>query len=303
MIQPNWKNQMNVALTTMPDESWIDALELRQIDTSLGVVAVHIGGNQDGPAMVFWPSLMMTGTMWRFQYEHYAAGYRIVLIDSPGIGKSEALREHIGMRECSNCLVEILDALKIEKCIFVGNSWGAMLAGVFPAWHPERLVASIVVNGTASLPTMPETVKMTALAFLARMNAVVPSWWIPLAQAAFAGDTAEAEKPEFMNYINVVLAEDPKSIGFAMEGILLARKDQHALLRTIRNVPVLVVAGEEDRQFHVHTVRKMADAIEGSTFVVLPGTAHLASRESPDLVNAAMDKFLAGLAQPNPIAA
>ncbi|MFE4814883.1 alpha/beta fold hydrolase [Streptomyces sp. NPDC056704] len=66
-------------------------------------------------------------------------------------------------------------------------------------------------------------------------------------------------------------------------------------LNTIRNVPVLILAGEEDSQFPVHVVRKMADAIEGSTFRVLQHTAHLAARENPEGVNAEIDAFLAAL--------
>ncbi|MET8030130.1 alpha/beta fold hydrolase [Streptomyces avermitilis] len=60
---------------------------------------------------------------------------------------------------------------------------------------------------------------------------------------------------------------------------------------TIQNVPVLIIAGEEDSQFPVHVVRKMADAIEGSTFRVLQHTA----RENPEGVNAEIDAFLAAL--------
>ncbi|WP_257585846.1 MULTISPECIES: alpha/beta fold hydrolase [unclassified Streptomyces] len=36
----------------------------------------------------------------------------------------------------------------------------------------------------------------------------------------------------------------------------------------------------------------MADAIEGSTFRVLPHTGHLAARENPEEVNATIDAFL-----------
>ncbi|MFJ8510136.1 alpha/beta fold hydrolase [Streptomyces avermitilis] len=64
---------------------------------------------------------------------------------------------------------------------------------------------------------------------------------------------------------------------------------------TIQSVPVLVIAGEEDSQVPVHVVRKMADAIEGSTFRVLQHTAHLAARENPEGVNAEIDAFLAAL--------
>jgi 3-oxoadipate enol-lactonase len=68
--------------------------------------------------------------------------------------------------------------------------------------------------------------------------------------------------------------------------------DRHDLLRTIKNLPVLVIAGEEDRQFAVYISRKLANAIAGSTFVVLPETAHLAARERPELVNPVIEKFL-----------
>jgi pimeloyl-ACP methyl ester carboxylesterase len=60
------------------------------------------------------------------------------------------------------------------------------------------------------------------------------------------------------------------------------------------DIRVLVLAGEEDRQFAVHICRKMADATKGSGFVVLPHTAPLASSENPALVNAEIDKFLNG---------
>ena len=81
----------------------------------------------------------------------------------------------------------------IDKCIFGGNSWGAMLAAVLPAWNPERLIASMSINGTASLPTMLETVQMSAISGLLYLNATMPQWWANLAKGAFAGDTVRRQ--------------------------------------------------------------------------------------------------------------
>ena len=128
----------------------VGSTEMR-IPTALGYINVRMGGKEGAPVMVFWPSLMMTVTMWSYQYEYYTPKYRVVLIESPGIGKSEALRKLISLEDCSNILVEILDALKIEKCFFLGNSWGAMLAAVLPAWHPERLYGTGRGSSTARL--------------------------------------------------------------------------------------------------------------------------------------------------------
>lgn len=55
---------------------------------------------------------------------------------------------------------------------------------------------------------------------------------------------------------------------------------------------MLVLAGEEDRELSVDTVRRMAEAIPGSRFVVLPKTAHLSVLESPHQVNAQIDAFI-----------
>lgn len=293
---------MSTSSTTPPvlardaaTETWTVSSTEQLIPTVLGRLNVRVGGKTDDPVMVCWPSLLMNHSMWRFQYEHYAATHRVVLIDAPGIGKSEALRKVISLEECAECLVALLDALDVRKCLFVGNSWGALLGSVFAAWHPERLTGAVLANGTAAPPTLAEKFQMTLLTTALGLNRTAPRWLASAARSSFAGKTAEAAKPEFMDYLSCVLGEDPKSMAYAMKGILLGRKDRYALLRTIKDVPVLVIAGAEDRQFPVATVQRLADAIPGSRFAVLPGTAHLAPRESLELVNAEIDAFIAEL--------
>ncbi|MEU2081266.1 alpha/beta hydrolase [Streptomyces albus] len=218
------------------------------------------------------------------------------VIDSPGHGGSDALRKLIDLKDCADALVEILDALDIDKCVLVGNSWGGMLAGVFPAYHPRRTAAAIGINCTASLPTTFESIWASALATFLSLHAKMPPLAAKAARAAFAGPTAEATNPEFVEFTtSFVPRDDPKSVAWALGSILIGRKDEHRRLNTITNVPVLIIAGEEDSQFPVHAVRKMADAIEGSTFRVLQHTAHLAARENPEAVNTEIDTFLASL--------
>jgi 3-oxoadipate enol-lactonase len=279
----------------MTTVSWLDDVNESLIPTSLGMINVREGGRPDGPAMVCWPSLMMDGTMWQYQYEHFAPTHRVVLIDGPGHGKSEALRKIIDLKDCSDALVEILDELAIDRCILVGNSWGGMLAGVFPSYYPERTLAAIGVNCTASLPTAFESVWATALSGFLSLHSKMPALGARMARNAFAGDTADETNPEFIQFTNFVLQDDPKSVAWALRSILIGRKDEHRRMNTIRDIPVLIIAGEEDRQFPVHVVRKMADAIQGSTFRVLIHSGHLAARETPDEVNAEIDAFLATL--------
>ncbi|WP_083245722.1 alpha/beta fold hydrolase [Paraburkholderia nodosa] len=276
-----------------PSDNWKTQTQEQKIPTAFGRVNVRIGGKQDGRTMVFWPSLMLDASMWSYQFDHFAAGYHIVLIDPPGIGGSDALRRPISVEDSVACLKEILDALEVENCIVVGNSWGSLVAGVAAADLRERVLAAVITNGTASASTPEIIEQMSGMAAALEQCETAPDWLLPAVQQGFGGNAAEAHHPEFLAYLGQVMREDPVSIAFAIKGILLARQDLHETMRRIHDVPVLVIAGSEDRLFDIAQTQSLVDAIAGSEFVLLPETGHLAARENPTAVNAAIDAFLA----------
>lgn len=280
-------------ITNTDTDGWAHDSVQEMIPTALGTIHVRVGGRADGTPMVFWHSLLTTRSMWQYQYRHYAPTHRIVLIDAPGSGASAPLTSTITLEECSECLLSILNALRIDKCILVGNSWGAILATVFAAWHPERLIAAVAANGTASAATILDKVVMGPVVALIGAYSTSPNWLVRFARSGLAGKTAKRTKPEFLDSFQSVLKENPKSVALQMKSILLGRADTHAALNTIATVPVLLIAGDEDRQFSVKAVEDLAEAIPGSTFIVLPQTGHLSARESPELFNNAVDDFLA----------
>lgn len=281
-------DQHHVADHVTP-ERWRSATEEQLVSTDFGQLLVRVGGNGQGPAMVFWPSLVLDGSMWSYQFEHYAPNYRIVLIDPPGIGESAPLRRVISVEESATCLRQVLDALHIAKSIAVGNSWGSLAAGALAAREPNRLLAAVLTNGTAAPPTPEITGQMTGLVDRLEQCDTAPDWLADLAKQAFAGELADQQ---FLTYLDRVLREDPVSIAFAMKGILLGREDLHPTMRRIQDVPVLIIAGEADRVFDVFQSESLAASIAGSDFVLLPKTGHLSPLENPSAVNAAIDGFL-----------
>jgi pimeloyl-ACP methyl ester carboxylesterase len=66
--------------------------ESQLIDTVLGSVRVQVHGS--GEAMMFWPSLLMTGDMWAAQASHFGDRCRVILVDPPGHGSSKSSRPH-----------------------------------------------------------------------------------------------------------------------------------------------------------------------------------------------------------------
>lgn len=263
----------------------------RFVDTALGKIRVQVSPGT-GPAVLMWPSLLMTGDLWAGQAARFGADHRVVLVDPPGHGGSEPLRAMFGFTECARCVVDLMDGLGIDKAHFVGNSWGGMIGATFAAQHPSRLDRAVLMNCTASKAGFPQQVKYAAMLRLARiLGGIRP----PLTRSVvrgFLGPTTLRTRPDVVQTVRARLrAVDLTSGSWAVRSVVPARPDQHALLRHI-TAPVLVVAGVEDATFPVAETRAMADSIPHSTFTVLDGVAHLAALEDPARVNELLEGFL-----------
>jgi 3-oxoadipate enol-lactonase len=265
------------------------------VPTVLGRLRVRVGG--EGPAMLFWPSLMMDGSMWTAQADHFADTHRVVLVDPPGHGASEPLERTFTFDECAQCVVQVLDALDIDKVHFVGNSWGGMIGGTFAARHPDRVATATLMNCTASPAGLYQKVKYETLRVVAPWFGGIRGPLVRPAVDAFVGRTLRRTKPDVLAWITAQVKKvDVLSIRWAVVSVVPRRPDQHALISGI-TAPVLVIAGTEDATFPPAEARRMANAIPGARYELLPDTAHLAAVESPDQVNALMDSLLASYAQ------
>ena len=266
-----------------------------RIATVLGGINVTVAGT--GPAMACWPSLLMTGDMWRAQTAYFGDRYQVILIDPPGHGGSEKLTRHFTIEECSVCLAQVLDGLAIEECVLVGSSWGGMVDGVFAARYPERTRAAVLMNCTASPAPLRQRIEFFGLTSALRALGTVPEMLVDHAVAAFVGPTTERDRRDAVEFIrSAVRRVDARSVRWAIESVVTRRRDQRPLMGAI-TCPVLVLAAEEDRTFPVAETRAMAEAIPGSRFQVLSAAGHLAAVEAPEAINSAVDNFLVSLAR------
>jgi 3-oxoadipate enol-lactonase len=267
-----------------------DDLQVQDIPTGLGRLRVRSIGH--GQALVFWSSLLMDARMWMAQARYFSPRYRVILIDPPGHGDSEPLTRAFTFAECAHSIREVLDAMDIEQCHFVGNSWGGMIGGTFTALYPSRIGAAVLMNCTASPAGVRHRIEFPLLASIIRLLGGFRLGMVGTATRAFVGPTTERQRPQVIAHIHQALkACNVDSIAWAVDSVVPKRPDQRALLSTIRT-PVLVVAGKEDRTFAVKETQAMAQVIPGAEFVAMERTAHLAALENPDEVNGLIEGFL-----------
>ena len=267
------------------------SVRTEHIATALGGLRVQVG-EPTGEAMLFWPSLLMSGDMWTAQAQHFAQRYQVILVDPPGHGRSDPLHAMFSFADCARAIADVLDHLDIGRAHVIGNSWGGMIGATFAATCPDRVGGSVLMNCTASAAGRRQKIEY---GFLLRVAKALGGIRPPLTSSvlkAFLGPTTFSTRPDVVDTVRrAVESVDVSSAAWAVRSVVPARPDQRSLLGAVRT-PVLVVAGAEDATFPIPETMAMAAAIPGASTAVLDGVAHLAALENPPLVNTLIGDFL-----------
>jgi len=126
---------------------------------------VHVEGDPGGPPVLLVHGFPDSSYLWRHQVAALTrAGLRTIAPDMRGFGESDKPTdvEDYRLTRAVADLAAILDALQIERAGVVGHDWGAAVAWIFAAIHPdrvERLVAISVGHPAAQTRTIADREK------------------------------------------------------------------------------------------------------------------------------------------------
>ncbi len=116
--------------------------------TSNGIrMAVHEQGS--GPPVVMVHGFPELAFSWRFQMPALAnAGFRAIAPDMRGYGQSDAPPnvDDYQVRKLIADLDGLLDAMQLERAVFVGHDWGAIVLWHMAMLTPERIEKLIILN-------------------------------------------------------------------------------------------------------------------------------------------------------------
>jgi epoxide hydrolase A/B len=103
----------------------------------------------EGPAVVLCHGFPELAYSWRHQLPALAAaGFRVIAPDQRGYGRTDCppAVEAYDIHQLTADLVGLLDALRIERAVFVGHDWGGTVTWMMSLLHPARTAAVIGVN-------------------------------------------------------------------------------------------------------------------------------------------------------------
>ena len=207
------------------------------------------------------------------------AGYRCILPDLRGHGKSPLGEGPATMEAMAKDVVALLERIQAKAGVVVGFSMGGYVALQMALRDREHVRALALVDTRAEADT-PEgkanrakTIEgIQAKGMQALVDAMVPKLLHP--------DTP-ARKPAVKETVErMILDNQPKGAIAAVEG-MRDRPDMRGKLAQM-HVPCIAIVGEEDQITPPDSVSRMGQAFRGSDFEMIPKAGHMAPLENPE---------------------
>lgn len=243
------------------------------ITTGDGVrIAYRFDGDEDKPVLLLSNSIGTDLHMWDGQVPALTEHFRLLRYDARGHGASGVPGGPYSMDRLGRDVVELLDALGLQRVHVLGLSLGGMIAQWLGIHVPER-VDRLVLSNTA--------------AYLGPAN----QWDRPIAELLEAPDMEVTAERFLHNWFPARMLRGGNEVVGGFRRTLLATRREgvagswaavrdYDLRRTatlIQN-PTLVIAGEHDTVTSADHGKELAATVPGARFTVLP-TVHMANVE------------------------
>jgi 3-oxoadipate enol-lactonase len=240
-----------------------------------------------GPWLVLLHSLATDLTLWDDQMDALTSHFRVLRFDTRGHGGSDAPDIPYDFTMLTADVLELMDALGVERAHFCGISMGGMIAQHVALAAPRRVDRLALVSTTSGYPPEARAMWHERIAGV-RANGIEPlvtptleRWFTPPYRAAH---------PDVMARIGKLIRATPVA-GYAGSGQAIAVLDVTERLPAVRN-PTLVIAGADDAGTPPAMGRLIAQRIPGARFESIPSSSHLCNVEQAVVFNALLRDFL-----------
>ncbi|TSD40560.1 alpha/beta fold hydrolase [Rhodococcus sp. KBS0724] len=221
--------------------------------------------------------------------------FRCIAVTMPGWGDSSPQSVRTG-RDQGRAMLQLMDAMGIDRAAFVGNSMGGGIGMVMAAEHPSR-VSHLITMGAGiygvnvmtpaalseGLRSIFETYKDPSpenFQHLVEIMCFDPSYATP--ELAKKRSEAALRNPEHLtNWLDVM------NSGGGATGFLEA-----AAKMSVSKIPTLVIHGRDDRTVHFEGSMRANATIPNSRLVLLNRCGHWAQLEHASEFNGLVSNFL-----------
>ncbi len=238
-----------------------------------------------GRKIIFVHAAGSNGHTWHNQLDHPGAARSPIALDLPGHGRSAGVQGLKSIRDYSDFLAAFADALGIKSAVIAGRSMGGAIAMDHALRYPDRAEALILMATAAKFNIPSERIEGLRAVMMGRApQAFVTDGYSPKTVSG----SFEVIREGWMEQIKT----DPRVRYTDIKACVeIDLREQISRI----NGPTLIVAGADDQVTTVADAELIKSRIKGARLEVIADAAHNLTTERPAEVNAAIEKFLAGL--------
>lgn len=263
-------------------------------------IAYEVTG--DGPPLVFLHCWTGNKGFYFNQVQKFSADYKCISLDFPGHGDSGVVEDKdYSVERLGEMTVSLLKELGVKKAVFAGHSLGGMVCFYLALHYPDLVEGLILLDTTSHLSGFIfQRIGAFAAVLLGYVGAAIWDSGFKGTKAVVAGTAATHPfaKPLTRIYTARECSQVPN--GPMTRTLNKARNFNSTPRLGEITVPVLIVVGNTDLLADIRHANRMAKGLPNSVLLIVRGAGHMALFEKPEIVNRAIEDFLARAYPPPP---
>lgn len=238
-----------------------------------------------GPSLILLHGFMGGIGMWLPQLASFKEQYDVIAIDLPGFSKSSSIQAPNSLAGFSTLIVDLLDSINVNKFSILGFSMGGMIAQQMAKDYGKYVQAMILYSSSAigNLPHRFETwedsiLRINQSGVDLTANNTIAKWFIDGENSPYYKICREACSGANLNSCITTMRAMQQWCSIDWLGQVKTSS--------------LVIAGDRDKSTNISDALVLFENLSNSELCILPGCAHGANLEKPDLFNSVVLNFL-----------
>lgn len=252
-------------------------------------VSYNDNGPDDAPVIIFIHGFPLNKSMWDKQAAALKNNYRVIAYDIRGHGNSEAGDEDFSIDLFVNDLISLMDKLKLFEVMLCGLSMGGYIALKAIEKFPKRFDSLVLSDTQCIADTLEDKQKRLKAIENIKENGVEQYADLSI-KNLFAPGSFTTRVEEIAAVRNMIINTSVQSLCKTLIALAVRRETCSNLYKI--EVPVLIMAGQEDKITPPDAARLIRENIQFSRIRILEHAGHIANMENPDEFNDQLIGFL-----------
>ncbi len=272
----------------------MSGLQKKHLATDSGSIAYWVSADAGPgrPWLVLLPCLTADHRLFDKQVEYFADKANLLLWDPPSHGESRPFSLSWTMNDLAQWLHQILEAEGVDSPILIGQSMGGYTAQAYMELFPGEVAGFISIDSCSLKRRYYSAAELYLLKHTKLMYLSFP--WETLVHIGSNGNTTTEYGSKLMESM-MRDYEKREYCELAAHGFrVLADAVESGAAFDIA-CPALLLCGTQDKAGSAKRYNKEWTKVSGIPLIWNEGAGHNSNTDRPDVVNAAIEEFVAGL--------